>query len=368
MEVLVACGILVIALGSIAAVLPAAGARLAEAAAHDRAAAVAAAAMAEIQARNLVSRQLIPSGTWLPAPAFAYSPSAVVFGETLSLALTASATSSGTSSGFVTGTGELALTATSGTVALTPSGTITIGGTIGSSIGGALISGTGGSRVAVLSAPVTSALSSLISTDISNADRRGFFLDDEVRYLPSTLSALPANWFVSGVRQFNRGVCWGAMVAPVGAPWATTTAAKVSVAVFRKPGNATALTLRSGTSGQSAATGIFVTSSTLAPVSLQRSLLKPCSMVLAINGTATPQWLPIRSSWILTGTMTAQGGNIVGISGTNTAALVSSGTARTCVTFTSPVPQTLYSGTPATLNVIGFENLLLVDEKIFPLP
>ena len=49
LEVLVACGILVVGLASIAAILPAAGSRLSEAAAQDRAVAAAAVAMSEIR-------------------------------------------------------------------------------------------------------------------------------------------------------------------------------------------------------------------------------------------------------------------------------------------------------------------------------
>jgi Tfp pilus assembly protein PilV len=336
LEVLVACGILVIGLASVAAILPAAGSRLGEAAAQDRALAAAAAAMAEIQTRGLVSRGLIPTGT-----AGTFSPRATVFGETLSLAMTSSATSAG----YVMTSGSLS---TTGTTVSGVSGTIQT-----------LLSGS----VPVLCGPTPAFINARIDTGTSDT-RRGFFLEDEVQYLPSITSDVPANSFVSGIRQFNRGVCWGAMVTPVGASWPTATAAKLSVAVFRKPGNATALTLTGSGSG------IFVTSAITAPMSLQRSILKPCSMVLAIppgttSGTVSPQWLSIRSSWILTGTMVINSGTFVGVTGTTAANIVSSGTGRSCVTFDSSIPSSLMtSGT--LLNVIGFENLLLVTEQTLP--
>ena len=330
LEVLVACGILVIGLASIAAILPAAGSRLGEASAQDRAIAAAAVAMSEIQCRGLVSRQLLPTGTWVGGPAF--SPSAIIFGETLSLAVTSSATSSG----YATTTGSLALTATSGSVSLATGGTTAIQ---------AFLSGT----LPVLSVPVPSILNSRINNDIASADRRGFILEDEVQYLPSVTGDLPANSFVNGVRQFNRGVCWGALMTPTpaGASWATANAAKVSVAVFRKPGGmATAMTLTSSTTGFAAATGIFQIT---APASLQRTILKPCSNVLAVGPAVAPQWLAIRSSWI---------------SGTNPLTTLASAT--TCVTFENPaLVGPLVIGN--TLTVIGFENLLLVNEQTLPI-
>ena len=114
LEVLVACGILVVGLASIAAILPAAGSRLSEAAAQDRAVAAAAVAMSEIRCRNLATRDIFPTGSTAIAPA-------VVFGETLSLAVTTSATSLGYSSGL-TATGV----PTSGSAVL--SGSLSVSG------------------------------------------------------------------------------------------------------------------------------------------------------------------------------------------------------------------------------------------------
>lgn len=72
LEVLVACGILVVGLTSVVALLPAASSRLGQAAQEDRAGVLAANAYAEVVNRGLLSAQLFGSGT---AP--------VVFGKVL---------------------------------------------------------------------------------------------------------------------------------------------------------------------------------------------------------------------------------------------------------------------------------------------
>ena len=72
LEVLVACGILVVGLASIAAILPAAGSRLSEAAAQDRAVAAAAVAMSEIRCRNLAARDISPA-LRMPSPRPSFS-------------------------------------------------------------------------------------------------------------------------------------------------------------------------------------------------------------------------------------------------------------------------------------------------------
>ena len=326
LEVLVACGILVVGLASIAAILPAAGSRLSEAAAQDRAVAAAAVAMSEIRCRNLAARDIFPTGSTAIAPA-------VVFGETLSLAVTTSATSLGYSSGLTaTGSGSTVL-----------SGSLSVSGST------------------ILSVANTGTLGARIQNDTALDDRRGYFLEDEVQYQVSSTGDVPQNLFASGtasgsgVRQFNRGVCWGAMLTPL--PWRVTTgsmtAVKASVAVFRKPGGAaTAMTLTSSTTGAAAASGIFQ-SGTNTPASLQRTLLRPCSSVLAVpavtvSGSIAPQWLAIRSSWI---------------SGTNPLSTLSSAT--TCVVFENNSLVTQLLGSGSTLTVIGFENLLLVNEQTF---
>lgn len=322
LEVLVACGILVIGLASIAAILPAAGSRLGEASAQDRAMAAAVAAMSEIRCRGLASRDMFPGPLSGIAPA-------IVFGETLSLAVTGSVTSLGYSSG------------------LTASGSVTPGSAV---LSGVLASA--GSTI--LSVADTGTLATRIHNNTALDDRRGYFLEDDVQYRISATGNLPLNSFVGGVRQFNRGVCWGAMLTPE--PWGVTTggmnAAKVSVAVFRKPGGAaTAITLTSTTTGVAAASGIFQTSVAATPAAIQRTILRPCSHVLAlpataVSGSIAPQWLTIRSSWV---------------SGTNPLTTLSSAT--TCVIFANPSLAAPLLGGGSTITVIGFENLLLVNEQ-----
>jgi type II secretory pathway pseudopilin PulG len=63
LEVLVACGILVVGLASVASILPAAGTRLAQATLEDRAGTAAANAYADIVNRGLVSADIFGSGT-----------------------------------------------------------------------------------------------------------------------------------------------------------------------------------------------------------------------------------------------------------------------------------------------------------------
>lgn len=299
LEVLVACGILVIGLSSIAAILPAASARLREAALQDRAVSAIGVAFSEVRCRSLADRDMFPS-SFTPTPA-------IVFGETLSLA-----------AGYDT---SLAL----------PASAITISST-----------GLRSGSTFILAPPVAARLSARINSDIVSNGRRGFLLEDDLRYGTPGIGSLPLNSFVDGVREFRRDVCWGAMVTPIPwrAPAAEMTAAKVSVAVFRKAGSARVITL-SGTQG-----GIFRTTSAVAPASLQRTLLRPCGAVLAIppeSATVPPQWLSIRSSWL------------------------QPNSTMTCVVFASPLPtQLMISGT--TLTVIGYEHLLRVSEQVVSVP
>lgn len=312
LEVLVAAGILVVGLSSVAAILPAATARLSEAASQDRATNLTQAALTEIKARNLCSKDLFAPNT--PANA------GILFGETLPLALTQSATSRG----YVT------------------SGTITVPST--TILSGTLLSGT--------NPRLLSPNASAINPRISNAttDRRQYYLEDEVTYVQTT--DLPANSFLDGVRRFNRGTCWGALVTPF--PNSTlpsaATAANVSIAVFRKPGEAVAMTLTL-TPPSSA-----IWQSTMTPGSVQRTLLKPGAKVLAVpapTGTSAARWLTVRSSWL---------------SGSDPFSTVATGT--TNVIFernpTGDFITLLGSGTQA-MNVVAYDTLLLVSEHILPL-
>lgn len=234
LEVLVACGVLVIGLASVAAMLPAATVRLQEAAATDRASSMAAAALADFECRDLAFRELFldNSGTsYLPASR------AVVFGEALSSASSAP-------------------------------------------------------TVVSLSVPASSQLQAKINIT-SGAAGRGFFLEDELQYRPGAGSTL-FNVFENGVRDFRRGACWGAMVEPD--PWgsnpATMRGVRATIAVFRKPGEVPPQPLNlTGSAG-----GVF--SMTGDATDLRRFLGPCLPVLaVPQSGSAAPVWLTVTSSW-----------------------------------------------------------------------
>jgi hypothetical protein len=244
LEVLVACGVLVIGLASAAAMLPAATARLQEAAAADRGGSMAAAALADFECRELAFRELFldGSGSFMPAHR------AVVFGEVLPIV----------------------------------SGTIVTSGL---------------PTVASLAAAGSSQLQTRINTT-SGATGRGFFLEDELQYSPGTGSIL-FNVFENGVRDFRRGACWGAMVEPY--PWGSSPgvsgtsssamrAVRATIAVFRKPGEIKRMPLTGPPGGVFSMTG---------DATDLRRFLGPCAPVLAVaqSGSAAPVWLTVNSSW-----------------------------------------------------------------------
>lgn len=245
LEVLVACGILVVGLASIASVLPAATARLREAATTDRAGAMAAAALAEFECRDLAFRDLflVASGSFMPPH------QAVVFGQVMP--------------------------SVPGVVSVT-SGTPTI-----------------------FALPAVGATQLGRRIDTTSGDgNRGFFLEDELQFSPGPGSA-PLNVFSNGVREYRRGVCWGAMIEPY--PWGTVPsgtaappmrAVRATIAVFRKPGAVQQMVL-SGSAG-----GLFRIT-TIADDSVRKRFLSPCAPVLAVaqSGSLAPQWLTINSSW-----------------------------------------------------------------------
>ena len=254
LEVLVACGILVIGLTSVAAILPAAGARFAEAALYDRAAATANVGMSEVLLKNVASAKL-----------FGTPPEqnkAVVFGEVLPK--------------LVSG--------------ITPSPT-----------GIKAPKFTAGVADAV--DPTTVFLTSLFDMGTS-PERRGFFLGDEVLYEAPTASAgttdvygtggLPVRSVAAnaaGGKAFKRGVCWGAMVTPY--PWgvdpASMTQARVTVAVFKSSGEIKQIPLTLVSPG--------VYKMTTANEATRKKFLAGCSWALALPSTGAPQWLAINSSW-----------------------------------------------------------------------
>lgn len=255
LEVLVACGILVIGLTSVAAILPAAGARFAEAALYDRAAATANVGMSEVLLKNVASAKLFGTPP--------VQNVAVVFGEVLPK--------------LVSGITPL------------PTG-----------LRAPKFSTAG---VADAVDPTTVFLTSLFDMGTS-PERRGFFLGDEVLYEAPTASAgttdvygtggLPVRSVAAnaaGVKAFKRGVCWGAMVTPY--PWgvdpASMTQARVTVAVFKSSGEIKQIPLTLVSPG--------VYKMTPANEATRKKFLAGCSWALALPSTGAPQWLAINSSW-----------------------------------------------------------------------
>lgn len=308
LEVLVACGILVVGLASIASILPAATARLREAATTDRAGSMAAAALAEFECRDLAFRDLflVASGSFLPAHR------AVMFGQVLP------------------------------------------------AVPGVVVA-SGSSTIVALPAAGATQLARRIDTT-SGDGNRGFFLEDELQFTPGSGSA-PLNVFTSGIREFRRGVCWGAMIEPY--PWGTMPsgtaappmrAVRATIAVFRKPG-AVQQMLLSGSAGgvfRIAGSPVAMTSGTsLADDSVRKRFLAPCAPVLAVaqSGTNGPQWLTINSSWPQwapgndpQATLPASYGVVFRERGS--------------------VYQSLIS-TSGTLQVIGFENIQGITQQTF---
>lgn len=262
LEVLVACGILVIGLSSIAAMLPAAGSRLAQATQADRAGIMTANAYAEV-----VNRGLLSSGL------FSAPSKACVFGKELQELPAASAAAGG-----------------------------------------------------VTAVADATTLNSRIDATT------GFLLQDDLVYRPPTTTDTPLNAFVSGttrIREYNEGVCWGAMISSTTAA-VMGTPATLSIAVFKKEGGppiAISLT---------AASGMFRMATPSEP-DLKR-YLPGCSYVLALpsGGNQQPRWFRIASSW------------------------KQPNGADCWVTFEDHGGFTSFAGSNAT--VLGFENLMRVDQ------
>ena len=288
LEVLVACGILVIGLASVAAMLPAAASRLSQASAQDRAVVAAQAAIVEIEARHVLSRDLFSSG----------------------------------SSGVVFGLG------TPAAVALTPPPT-------------------------QLGNPAGTGYSQRMDNDPAS-DGRMYYVEDDVQYDIAEQTVPKNAFFANGARLFRRGVCWGAVVLPE--PWGTDAAslnaARVSIAVFQKPGVPQIFRLTPVFSGTTPSSMFQATGSTMDDAD-RKQFLRPCSYVLAIppNQSAAPRWLHVVSSWPIWS------------SGSDPQKALPS---EFRFSFRDEVPLNMLSGSGTILEVIGFPNLLGVTEQVMP--
>ena len=253
LEVLVACGLLVIALASIAALLPAAGTRLSQASLADRSGMLAANAYAEVMNRGLLSSALY-SGTTAFGTSITAPPTTYAFGRMMDRIVisNASATAKGKGRGKKAGVTETALPG--------------------------------------LAAPQENMLYSLIDFD------RGFSLEDELELQAATIGEVPLSLFTNGYRSFRDALCWGAMLSVAGPSVAPGAPAELSIAIFKKEGS-----VSTDTDAENA------------PITLngpfplytldeaeRQSYLQSCSYVLLLppsNSGLLPRWAKVTASW-----------------------------------------------------------------------
>jgi len=260
LEVLVASGLLIMGLTCFAALLPAAGSRLAEATAEDRAGTLAANAWAEFISRGLAASDVFPAAT---------TGKACVFGPVLQ-----------------------DLSATN----------------------------------------VVAANAAVVGARIESS--RGFALEDDLVFEPTTDVATPLNSFLSGgtgPREYRPGVCWAAMLAPVdlATPIGPGSLATISVAVFRKAGDMQTFTL-------TPVSGNYQLSPS--DESTRKRFARGCSFLLVLASGTQPDWRRINASWTNASTL---GGEQSYLNFSDTTGLSTSG--------------------PFT--AIGFEGLLRLDQR-----
>ena len=186
LEVLVACGILVVGLASIAAMLPAAGSRLGQAAREDRAGNLAANALAQARSAGVIA-----------ADVFSNPDLSVAFGSGLRA---------------IPG-----LPRPPERQNLPPDWT----------------------RFAGPAGPLALRID----------PTRGFLLEDEVTFGAPATAETPVNDFADGRRSFKEAVCWGATIVPNGFPVSAGTTATLSIAVARSTPTAKAIALQGQSGG-----------------------------------------------------------------------------------------------------------------------
>ena len=271
LEVLVAIAIIVFALAGIAALLPAAGARLNEATDIDRAGALAANARADLLARG-ACRATLWSGAGV-----AGSTRAIVFGEGLTLGGAAVALTSATATVSLANTTFLAMTTNTASAFQMRDFLL--------SFGGGLVSGT---------------------------DDRGICYG----CMLSSSGSFPGPG------------------SPVVLSTAVFRRPGAAVQGFFLTGSATSPVFRISGTLSATGTPVAVTSGTAAEA-LRRQYLAGCSWVVAVptsGSVAQPVWVPIASSWMTgagsTWSTTLSGSTFVSLSGTSHIPLVASGTLR----------------------------------------
>jgi hypothetical protein len=324
LEVLVACAILVFALSGIAAILPAAGSRLADSVAEDRAAVLSANVVAELKARQFLKASLFAG-----VPSVVGSPNqqreTLVFGN-----LGPTLDWTGTAADASINAQKQAPSYFINPMSLTSSGA------------------TGIDKALDANWPYAA-----FKTTPDNC--RGFFLEDDLTWAdvngtPTSQYDTTISGTAFGPRAFKRGPTWGATLSllTTGAnPPVPGTPAELSVAIFKKAADARGIdlirindSLYQLPAGQENVRGTF---------------LKPCSYVLAlpIGSAQTPplpndklpppnaKWLRINASWT-----------------------VQSGTLANRVSYVSLPAEAAdyFDGKESQrLCVIGFSNLLRLD-------
>lgn len=186
LEVLIACGLLVVGLSTVASILPAAGSRLAQATIEDRAGVLASNALAEFTIRELAAVDAFPP----PGPQA---------GRTLAI---------GAVLDQLPTLGELAA----------------------------------GQTAAAYFSPVSD------EGRRRSGSPRTFLLEDEVAYEPASLAAAPTNEFTTdaaglGPRRTRQRMCWGATLTPKVFPPQAGGMAVLTIAVFKRAGEGLPLVL-----------------------------------------------------------------------------------------------------------------------------
>jgi hypothetical protein len=233
LEVLIACGLLVVGLSTVASILPAAGSRLAQATLEDRAVVIASNAHAEVTNRELAAVECFPAGVGGNA---------------------------------------------------SPGRTLAIGAVLGQLP-------TFGELSAGRSA------NAFFSELSAEGRRRGgsprtFLLEDEITFEPSSLAPTPANVFAAdglglGPRQTRQRMCWGATLTPKVFPPKAGSMAVLTIAVFKKAGDGLPLTLTRTNSFYEvdpAPTGQLLRACTWL-------------LALGRDATTPPRWFQVMSSW-----------------------------------------------------------------------
>jgi type II secretory pathway pseudopilin PulG len=364
LEVLVACGILVLALSGIAALLPASGSRLAQAAAEDRAAVLAGNVFAMASNSGL-------------ARADAFSTSASVTpaipGEVFRSVLMGCLIEDINNNQLL----DSALREdTNGNGVLDPlSEDLNRDGTLsaGEDTNGNLL----------LDRPPR-ALSPMLMRQLM-ARSRAFSLEDDLAYADSSDPA-PANSFsqdgISGIRSFRSGVCWGASLCVVDPDIAQPTAgtlALFSVAVFKKQPRSQIIPLHSGTNSSNSARTFCMFAGDVAEPRYsttadrrvadeanRRQFLQAGTSILVLPApvpTATPvdppMWIRVNSSWTTAEASVADRKSFVTLSRALPIQYFST------LPPGSPLPRSdaRPSNLPVCVTAICYDNLLRLEER-----